>query len=216
MLDEQIKVLTQFIMVFYDLYARAPKEARNSLTFFRVASFYREFRWIQSCISQNAYHQCIRELRFVLDSIIQAYYVDERHYNTDMVCKLEIVKEIDRWGFGGRLIDQTNLGHKQNLKDLYSELSTYVHSTHRELASSLPKKAKQVADLKFEANVEMTNLCTSFANQTLDAVFFVTLSLFPEIFGPRTKQKKIKASFPRSLQEFDCKLTLEKLADLEI
>lgn len=215
MLDKQIKVLVQFTMAFYDLYIRKRKEVRNSLTFFRVVSFYREFRWIQNCISSNAYHQCIRELRFVLDSIIQAYYIDERHHDSGMPCKLEIVKEIDRWGFGGRLIEQTNLGHKQDLKDLYGELSSYVHSTHRELTSSLPKRAKQIADVKFKEESELETLCIKLTNQTIDAVFFVTLSLFPGIFGPQTKQTKIKASFPRSMDEFECKLTLEKLADLE-
>jgi len=216
MLDEQIKVLIQFIMAFYDLYIRTPKEVRNSLTFFRLLSFYREFRWVQSCISKNAYHQCIRELRFVLDSIIQAYYVDQRHFNSEMMCKLEIVKEIDRWGFGGRLVDQTDLGHKPDLKDLYGELSTYVHSTYRELTSSLPKKAKQIADLEFKKDLELENLCVKLTNRTIDAVFFVTLSLFPNIFGPETKQTRIKASFPRSMEHFECELTLEKLADLKL
>lgn len=214
-LYKQIKVLTQFTMAFYDLYARKRGEVRNSLTFFRVVSFYREFRWIQYCISQNAYHQCIRELRFILDSIIQAYYIDERHHNSKMPCKLEIVKEVDRRGFGGRLIEQTNLPHKQDLKDLYSGLSTYVHSTYHELMSSLPKKAKQIADLKFEADNEMKNLCLDLTNRTIDAVFFVTLNLFPEIFGAHTKLiTNIKPSFAESLKEFECRFTLKRLGEI--
>lgn len=214
-LHKQIKVFTQFIMAFYDLYARKRSEVRNSLTFFRLVSFYREFRWIQYCISQNAYHQCIRELRFILDSIVQAYYIDERHCNSKMPCKVEIVKEVDRWGFGGRLIEQTNLRHKKDLKDLYSELSTYVHSTYRELISSLPKKEKQIADLKFEADNEMKNLCIDLVNCTIDAVFFVTLSLFPEIFGTQTKLiTNIKRSFAESLKELECRFTLKKLDEI--
>ena len=214
-LYEQVKVFTQFLMVFYDLLCRKRTEVRNSLTFFRVVSFYREFRWIQYCISQNAYHQCIRELRFILDSMIQAYYIDEKHHNSEMSCKLEIVKEIDRRAFGGKLVDQTDLEHKQDLKGLYSELSAYVHSTYRELTSSMPKKAKQIADLKFEPDDKMRKLCIRLTNQTMDTVFFITLSLFPGIFGPHTKQTKIKKSFPKSLQEFDCKLTQEKVSQIE-
>jgi hypothetical protein len=213
-LDKQIKVLVQFTIAFYDLYTRKRK-VRNSLTFFRVVSFYREFHWIQNCLSSSAYHQCIRELRFVLDSIVQAYYIDERHHDSDMPCKLEIVKEIDRWGYGGKLIEQTNLRHKQDLKDLYRELSTYVHGTHRELTSSVPKKPKKIADLIFEADGEMENLCIKLTNRTIDAIFFMTLNLFPGIFGPQAKQTRIKASFPRSMAEFECRLTLEKLANLE-
>lgn len=213
-LHKQIKVFTQFLMAFYDLYAKKRSAVRNSLTFFRMVFFYREFRWIQYCISQNAYHQCIRELRFILDSIIQAYYVDERHHNSRMSCKLEIVKEVDRWGFGGKLIEQTNLRHKQDLKDLYGELSTYVHSTYRELTSSLPKKANQVADLRFEADNEMKNLCIDLTNQTIDAVFFVTLSLFPAIFGARTKLiTNIKPRLTESLKELEYKFTLKTLRE---
>lgn len=212
MLDNQIVVFSRFIMAFYDLLARNRKEVKNSLTFFRVVFFYRELRWIQNCISQNAYHQAIRELRFVLDSIIQAYYIDERHYNLEMPCKLEIVKEIEEWGgFGGRLIDRTALRHKRELKNLYGELSAYVHSSHKELVQSRPKRAKEIASLKFEKDIEMANLCVNFANRTIDAVFFVTLSLFPQIFGPHTRAVKIKASFPGSLKELGCRLTLGKL-----
>jgi len=209
-IDKQIKVLTQFILAFYDLRKRDRKNVDKSLTFFRVSSFYREFRWIQTCISQNAYHQSIRELRFVLESIVQAYYVDQKHRNSGMVCKLEIIKAIDDVLYGGKLIERIGPGfkHKQDLKDLYSDLSKYIHSTHKELESSLPKEGK-IADLRFEPNKKMTRLCVDLVNRTLDAVFFVALSNFPNIMGPTTGHKKIREGFPASLTELGCKLTMD-------
>ncbi len=215
MLDKQLKVLVQFIMACHDVNDRNPKDVTHSLTFFRAISLYRELQWIADCISQNAYHQSIREMRFVLDSMVQAYYIDERHRDSQMPCKLEIVKEIEEWGFGRRLIDKTNLCHKSDLKNLYGELSAYSHSTCKELVSSRSRKAKEIASLTFEEDIEMKNLCIEFLNRMLDAVLFVTLSLFPEILGPQTKLRKIKASLPISFKQLGFKLALNKLQPVQ-
>jgi len=209
-----MKAITQFIIAFYELHPRKHKKIRHSLTLFRVISFYREFRWIQNCLSRYAYHQCIRELRFVLDSTIQAYYVDKRHYGSTMPCKLEIVKEIDKWGFGGRLVDKTDLKHKEDIKRLYGELSGYAHSTHKELVSSLPQDAKEIADLRFYEDAEMKEVCLKLAGQTIDAVFFVTLSLFPKILGPEMRSTNLRKSVLVFFQKHKCRLTLEKLHEL--
>lgn len=211
MLKEQIKMLLQFIIAFYDIYSGDNRIGENSLTFFRTLSLYRELRWIQSCIEQDAYHQAIRELRFILDSIIQAYYVDKMHPDSEMSCKLEIVKEIENWRYGTRLIEETDLGHKEDLKRLYKELSEYVHSSYKEPDSSRPKTAKKIAHLKFERDSEMINLCVRASNQCIDVVFFVAISLFPQIFGLQTKREKMKRSFIDSLKKFQCEMTLDKL-----
>jgi len=209
MLEGQIKILIQFLIASYEMGDKKPQEFESSLTFFRLISYYKQFKWIGDCISQNAYHQVIRELRFILDSIIQAYYVDKRHPASDMQCKLEIVKEIE-YLYGSDLIDKTDLSHKHHLKKLYGELCKYVHSSYKELLSSRPKDPKKIAGLEFEPDPDMMKLCLSFVNRTIDVVFFVVLSLYPEILGPDTRFGKIRTSFPQSSKKLGFELTLSK------
>jgi hypothetical protein len=99
--NEQVKLYIQFLIASYEIES---EEQVESLTFFRLLSFYRQIFWIEECIKGNAYHQAIRELRFMLDSLVQAYYVDKRHPTAKMQCKLEIVKELENLLYGSRMI----------------------------------------------------------------------------------------------------------------
>jgi hypothetical protein len=209
MVKDQIKILVQFSMAAYELMREKKKEAENSLTFFRLLFSYREMQWITDAINQNAYHQAIRELRFVLESFVQAYYVDKNHMGTDIKCKMEIVKEIECL-FGAKLIDGTDLKKKNELNALYGELCDYVHGTFKELSFSMPKNYEAIAKLEFIYDKEMADVCWDFVNRTIDAIFFITLSIFPEILGPNTKYKEMKNSFSNSIRELGLKLTLTK------
>ena len=206
MLEKQIKLYIQFVMASYET---KPEEQKNSLTFFRLISFYRQLKWIEECISQNAYHQAIRESRFILDSIVQAYYIDKRHPTSEMQCKVEIVKELEDL-YGAKMIRKTHLKHHGLLEKLYGELCAYVHSSFDELVYSRSEKPEEIASLEFERDPKMMALCMSFVNRTIDAIFFVVLSLFPDILGPKTKLEKIRAIFPKSSKELGLNLTLSK------
>jgi hypothetical protein len=42
----------------------------------------------------GSYKAVFGELRFMLESVTQAYYVDLNHYNTSIMCKLEVYKAL--------------------------------------------------------------------------------------------------------------------------
>jgi hypothetical protein len=88
---------------------------------------------------------------------------------------------------------------------------TFIVPT-KNLSSQSPKILR-IASLKFEIDHEMAKVCWDFVNRTIDAIFFVMLSLFPEILGPETKFKKIRDDFPESLRKLGLRLTLTKLMD---
>jgi hypothetical protein len=91
------------------------------------------------CGLSGSYHSAIRELRYALDSISQAYYLDFEHPYADIACKLEIIKKIDKELFGSRFIDRLELQGKREMKQLYSELSKYMHSTYKEPRPTIEK-----------------------------------------------------------------------------
>jgi hypothetical protein len=209
--DDQFKVLTQFMILSLELEDQHEEEVENSYTYFRLRYFYLEFRWILKCISQNAYHQAIREMRFVLDSMVQAYYIDKEHLGTKRSCKLEIVRELDRFR-QGQFISQTDLKKEDRslLKVLYTELCQYVHPSFKEITDLQARSEGELRSLKFEQDPRMKELCSDLLNRTMDAVFYVALSLFPEISRPPKKFAKMGASFQRSAKALGLKLTSDK------
>jgi len=50
----------------------------------------------------------------------------------------------------------------------------------------------------------------TIVNHTMDTVFFVALSVFPEILAPREKSMKMRTGLHQSLEKLGLKLTLSK------
>jgi hypothetical protein len=109
---------------------------RNELLIaFRLVEAFRIFEWIKICLACGSYQSVFRELRFMLDGVAQGCYIDLNHYNASLVSKLEVYKALgDIGGFiGSVLFDRLkDFNRKQNLKDIYSELSRFVHPSIEE------------------------------------------------------------------------------------
>lgn len=175
----------------------------NSLLFFRFVELTKQLFWLHFSVLSGNYHQSIRELRYILESALQAYYIDREHPGTTMGCKLEIIKEIDKL-IGGRLIDRTNLEHKKEFKVLYSDLSKYVHSSYEELRPTIEKgEVDYRVTLAF--NKELFYKCMELTNRVMDIFLFVMLSLYPKII-PAIGENQLLL---RSLTENKCVLSVK-------
>ena len=124
-----------------DVYSR-----RNELLIaIRMVESFRIFNWIKLCLACASYQSIFRELRFMLDGVAQACYIDLNHIEASLVCKLEVYKALgDMGGFiGSSLFDRLHsFGEKQALKVIYAELSRFVHpsieESRRWIQSSVP------------------------------------------------------------------------------
>ncbi|HUV02560.1 MAG TPA: hypothetical protein VMW67_03825 [Desulfobacteria bacterium] len=182
----------------------------NGLLFFRFVELTKQLFWLHFSVLSGNYHQSIRELRYILESALQAYYIDGEHLEATMGCKLEIIRALDKL-IGGRLIDRTDLEHKKELKVLYSDLSKYVHSSYEELRPTIEKGE---IDYRFTLafNKELFYKCMEFTNRVMDIFFFMILSLHPEVI-PTIKENQ---QLLRSLDETKCILSvtfIEKYSD---
>ncbi|NQT55896.1 MAG: hypothetical protein HQ551_06675 [Desulfobacteraceae bacterium] len=109
---------------------------RNELLFaIRLVEAFRIFNWIKVCLTCGSYQSVFRELRFMLDGVAQACYIDLNHSDTSLTSKLEVYKALgDIGGFiGSSLFDRIKgFQEKQKLKDLYRDLSRFVHPSIEE------------------------------------------------------------------------------------
>jgi len=101
------------------------------------------------------------------------------------------------------------------LKQLYQDLSKYVHCTYDEMLPFLQDgvpKARIIVHFKFQQ--ALFDRCRTLTNHTLDAVYFTILSGIPEI--KKTLKTFITVhmnseSPPPSLKSLQCDLTLKLL-----
>ena len=109
---------------------------RNELLIaIRLVEAFRIFSWIKICLACGSYQSVFRELRFMLDGVAQACYIDINHFDASLSSKLEVYKALgDMGGFiGSTLFDRLKrFEKKQALKDLYIELSRFVHPSIEE------------------------------------------------------------------------------------
>ena len=80
------------------------------------------------------YHSTIRELRYLLESALQSYYLD---FNTDYSFDKKIENARRFYGIKN-LVNKMELENdvKDKIKQIYSTLSDYVHPSTEEILSS--------------------------------------------------------------------------------
>jgi len=153
----------------------------SSLFKFRYLELKKQLPLLHFTITSGLHYQSIRELRYILESFIQAYYLDKNHPKGNMDFKLEILK--DNRLFGSRLIDNiTDLKYKKELKTLYSGLSKHVHSSYEKLMPVLNYDELE-HNIQFSFNERMLNESVEFMDKTFDAIFFLVFSYNKELIS---------------------------------
>ena len=161
-------------------------ELENSLVYARFGEIQFHLITAHIAISIGAYHLLLRELRYILESALQAYYLDTTHPNAGIECKLEILVEVERQLYGTRLIKKIEIENKQNLVKIYSELSQYVHSSSSELKDILEK----LPTFWFPFNEELFQKCLEFTNKVMDVIFLLFLKRFQQLIFKVIKNKQ--------------------------
>lgn len=84
--------------------------------------------------SHGFYRNAFESIRYVLESAVQALYIDIRHPEIDFDTKIEILKEVEgKIDYRTtRLIDELEISHKDLLKKEYKRLSQIIHPSHRQ------------------------------------------------------------------------------------
>lgn len=108
----------------------------NSLVGFRLLEFFRDLIWIQHSVLHGAYHSAIRDLRYSLESMVQAYIVDGEPPNAEMGEKFTLVAKLGEEKFLRDVLPKAKLAHEQAIRSVYRELSKYVHPTKEEPGAS--------------------------------------------------------------------------------
>ncbi|MBD3212362.1 MAG: hypothetical protein GF311_07125 [Candidatus Lokiarchaeota archaeon] len=115
---------------------RLLKNRDNLLIAIRITECVKIFDWILLSLLFGAYRSVNKELRFMIESVSQAYYIDCNHFSASLSSKFEILYALGNYGkFVGRtLFNKANFQDplKENIYKIYGQLSHYVHPSSEE------------------------------------------------------------------------------------
>lgn len=186
---EEIRQLTFIINIFFKSFTESfslGKEYRvkvgSSLALMCLIELVRVSGHIIFFSFNGLYRNAFDNIRYALESIVQALYIDNRHPKTPLETKIEILKEVEdkREYHAVRLIDELEIDHKDKLKKEYRKLSRIIHPSHKQIIATLD-------DLKGHKGVPVTIDCEEISRiydsmiGMYDIFFFLFVTYFPEV-----------------------------------
>jgi hypothetical protein len=143
------------------------------------------------------YRNAFDDIRYALESIVQALYIDNEHSEAPFSAKMEILKEIEgkREYRAQSLIDKLKLGeHQTKLQVEYKELSKIVHPSHRHVETFLKDfKTKEQGVPTAISCEEISNICESL-KRMYDIFLFLVVSNHTELIELLKKNPKFTKS----------------------
>lgn len=187
-----------------------PKEVWDkSLLLNRMMEFYKLLLLLQELTFMGYYHSTIRELRYILESSLQSYYLDTR---TKFSLNRKIERARNLYGvrnIQGVKILVSRLRMRKDVQEkviiLLDSLSDQLHPSNEEMLKVYRNVLQQVT---FNFNNELFDLCVSHTNEVFDVVLFLTIGEFNSL----SKTVKKDDILMRWLKLSKCELTLSSIA----
>jgi hypothetical protein len=212
---EKLEEIRELIFTCNEFKSITETGDENSLVFW---CFMESFRlsghslYLSYCgLYRNAYDN----IRHVLESIVQAYYVDSNHPSADLPTKLEILSEIEdkREYHASQLIEQKisfksldngGLDCKGLLKKQYAELSRRVHPSHENVIGTVKDVQKGLEENWMPAKIDGLEIERIFElmKPTFDILFFLVIASNPALKTTLSENTKLA----ENIQKYNLKL----------
>ena len=192
----------------------------NSLIYSCFMELFRKSGHILFLSINGLYKNAFHEIRYVLESVLQAYYIDKGHPKADIMAKIEVLKEIeDMPEFNcGRLIankikiDLPYAPHRKVLKKEYQKLSKLIHPSHQQLIDTFVEVSTG-GGKGIPATVDCKEISKIYESTKMmyDIFFFLLINLFPELKEPLKKD----SDFIKSISDYEL-ILLSKVLEVRL
>jgi len=203
------------------------KRINNSMINIRTLETLRmliEYRILERTCS---YYSICRQLRFMMESMLQAYYIDTEYPDLDLMAKISVLKQMtkDRKAIGHFLLDMIDfksrirfevcgrkLDVRTRIEGLYRELSDTVHPAFKDF---VPFAKRDVDPLEWISryllvpNPRLSQYCVEKLNQVMDIIYLLVFDNYRGYAFIAFKQIR------ETLSTTNCHLTLSYLDFLE-
>ena len=164
----------------------------SSLAFVCLAESWRISGHILFFSYNGLYRHAFNDIRYVLESIVQALYIDHRHPETPLETKIEILKEVEdkREYHAIRLIDELEIKHKDKLREEYKKLSQTIHPSHKQIVATLDDLKERDKGVPVTIDCEEISKILDSMKRMYDIFFFLFINYFPEVKEALKKNSK--------------------------
>lgn len=139
---EEIEIWEDTIKILWAI-DEATKSSTDNIVDLKIMEWQRNMLWAMTAVYGAAYEIAIRELRFLIEDVIQSLYIDIRMEDTPLSSKIKVLSILDDSRFS--YYDVISKLRKDYVPDsvcnaakkLYQELSGYVHPSEEVIRSSL-------------------------------------------------------------------------------
>jgi len=169
---------------------------RNSVINIRMLEVLRlliEYRILERTCS---YYSICRQLRFMLESMLQAYYVDAEYGELDLQGKISVLKQMKRDGkaIGSKLLNMIDIDKRIKLRsmkkkvsvrarieNLYKDLSNTVHPDYSDFLPFLTESGDHfewISRYMLVPNPKLSDYCSQKLNQVMDIIYLLIFDNF--------------------------------------
>ena len=179
-----------------------PQKQFDSLIFWNYLNFVRNCGYTLFLTYNSLYRNAFDSIRHILESIVQALYLDSRHPSATMETKVHILSEVqDLQEYRVQsLIKKLDISDKERekVKEIHKNLSKRIHPTTRTVKSIFEDYLTK-DELPTVINCREILDIAVYLRDVIDVFFFLYISHFPE------RKEQLKKDF--KLNEYVRKYT---------
>jgi len=142
------------------------------------------------------YRDAFYNIRHLLESVVQALYLDSRLQQMENISFLEPDKHIDnifvklailrevedkRDYHTLRLVDELKIQHKERLRETYKRISQAIHPTHRQIELTMRDLTSSTNGLAATVDCKEIERITIYLVDVHDILIFLYLNYFSEV-----------------------------------
>lgn len=163
------------------------REEQMNIIGFQFFRLFKEVYWLQFLFHTGNYPTAYRNLRYILEMICQAYYVDSNHPTLSLDEQMEKTKDLEERVFGWnivssalcRIFNQTEEEIRDQFKSLWDGLNKYAHPSVRQM--DLVAKEDFSALVTDSFNETLARELLTGTDRVFDVVYAAILRRFPKI-----------------------------------
>lgn len=195
----ELKTLQNFILgtshfvISYMFETTDAKRRFNDLFSWCLIKAVEECGSILFLVRNGLYRNAIDSIRHILESTIQAAYLDSNYVGVDNIflsrpnpnifVKIAILSEVEdkRDYHVQRLVDVLSIGHKDRIKRIYKELSQMVHPSHKQIEKIMESLTKAEEKLAKPVDCKEVEVIFKSLVNVYDVLLFLFFTLYPDV-----------------------------------
>jgi len=163
------------------------REERMKIVFFQFVRLFKEICWLQFMFHNANYPMVCRNLRYVLEMIAQAYYIDYEYSALSLDEQIGKIMEMEEKIYGWKLVKDVlcpilNLdekGFKEKFQPVWIYLNKHVHSSAKQMDIVVEEDFSSFVTDSFNENLAKDAL--KVVDEIFDLIYVIVLKRFSRV-----------------------------------